>query len=50
MIYFLDTSVLVKRYFEEPGSADVRALFKRNEKIALARITEAEASAVLTVV
>jgi len=40
VIYFLDTSVLMKRYFDEPGSAAVL-------DIALARIAEAEAGAVI---
>lgn len=47
MIYFLDTSALMKRYFDEPGSADVLRLFRRNEQIALSRIAEAEAAAVI---
>ena len=47
MIYFLDTSVLMKRYFDEPGSAPVLELFRRGEEIALARIAEAEAAAVI---
>lgn len=47
MIYFLDTSVLMKRYFNEPGSSLVLNLFKRREEIALARIAEAEAAAVI---
>jgi predicted nucleic acid-binding protein len=47
MIYFLDTSALMKRYFDEPGSREVQRLFKRNEEIALSRIAEAEAAAVI---
>lgn len=47
MIYFLDTSVLMKRYFDEPGGEGLLALFHRNEQIALARIAEAEAAAVI---
>jgi uncharacterized protein len=47
MIYFLDTSALVKRYVAEPGSDQVRRLLRRNVEIALARITEAEAYAAI---
>lgn len=47
MIYFLDTSALMKRYFDEPGSSDVVRLFKRNDEIAVSRIAEAEAAAVI---
>jgi predicted nucleic acid-binding protein len=45
MIYFLDTSVLVKRYLTEPGSAEVRSLFRRKWPIAVARIASAELAA-----
>jgi len=45
MIYFLDTSVLVKRYLTEPGSAEVRSLFRRKRPIAVARIASAELAA-----
>ena len=45
MIYFLDTSVLVKRYLTEPGSAEVRSLFRRRRPIAVARIASAELAA-----
>lgn len=45
MIYFLDTSALVKRYVTEPGSADVRSLFRRRRPIAVARIASAELAA-----
>ena len=45
MIYFLDTSALVKRYVTEPGSAKVRSLFRRQRAIAVARIASAELAA-----
>jgi predicted nucleic acid-binding protein len=47
MIYFLDTSALVKRYVTEPGSDQVRRLLGRKVDIAVARITEAEAYAAI---
>jgi predicted nucleic acid-binding protein len=47
MIYFLDTSALVKRYVTEPGSDQVRRLVRRKVDIAVARITEAEAYAAI---
>ena len=47
MIYFLDTSALVKRYVTEPGSDQVRRLLRRKVEIAVARITEAEAYAAI---
>ena len=47
MIYFLDTSALVKRYVTEKGSDQVRRLFRRDVEIAVARITEAEAYAAI---
>lgn len=47
MIHFLDTSALVKRYVTEPGSDQVRRLFRRAVDVALARITEAEACAAI---
>ena len=47
MIYFLDTSALVKRYVTEPGSDQVRRLLRRKVEIAVARITEAEANAAI---
>lgn len=47
MIYFLDTSALVKRYVAEVGSEQVRRLMRRNVEIAMARITEAEAYAAI---
>jgi uncharacterized protein len=45
MIYFLDTSALVKRYLTEPGSGQVRAIFRRRRPIAVARIASAELAA-----
>jgi len=45
VIYFLDTSALVKRYITAPGSAEVRALFRRSRRIAVARIASAELAA-----
>ena len=45
MIYFLDTSALLKRYLPEEGSEVVRRLFRRSVEIAAARVTEAEAYA-----
>jgi predicted nucleic acid-binding protein len=42
MIYFLDTSALVKRYVAEPGSAMVRGLFSRKRKVAVSRLAFAE--------
>lgn len=38
MIYFLDTSALVKRYVSEPGSPLVRGLFVRKRKVAVSRL------------
>jgi predicted nucleic acid-binding protein len=42
---YLDTSALVKKYIEEPGSAEVRACISHHEVIATATITRAEAAA-----
>jgi predicted nucleic acid-binding protein len=47
VIYFLDTSVLVKRYVTEKGSEQIRRLLRRDVEIAVARITEAEAYAAI---
>lgn len=44
MIRFFDTSALVKRYVEEPGSAMVRATL-RAHPVTVARVTLAEAAA-----
>ena len=46
MTPFLDTSVLVKRYVDEPGSITVRRLLRRMTP-AVARITYAELAAVI---
>lgn len=46
MIHYLDSSAFVKRYFEEPGSASVRALF-RGKSLASARIAYAEIAATI---
>lgn len=42
MIYFLDTSALVKRYVTEAGSAMVRGLFSRRRQVAVSRLAYAE--------
>jgi predicted nucleic acid-binding protein len=47
VIYFLDTSVLVKRYVTEKGSEQIRRLLRRDVEIAVARITEGEAHAAI---
>jgi len=47
MIYFVDTSALVKRYIAEAGSEQVRRLLRRKVEICVARITEAEAYAAI---
>ena len=50
-VYYLDTSVLVKYYVTEPGSAWVRQLIDEEENILVsAEITIAEVSAALTVI
>ncbi len=46
MIYYLDTSALVKRYFAEPGSASVRRLF-RGRQLATVRVAYAELAATI---
>lgn len=45
MIYFLDTSVLAKRYLSEPGSDSVRVLFRRRRRVAVSRLAYAELAA-----
>lgn len=45
MKYFLDSSALVKRYVQEPGSLSVRRLFSHRRVVAVCRITYAEAVA-----
>lgn len=47
MIRFFDTSALVKRYVDEPGSAMVRASL-RTHAVVVARVTLAEAAAAVT--
>ena len=42
MIYFLDSSALVKRYLPEPGSDLVRGLLRRRRRVAVSRIAYAE--------
>lgn len=42
MIYFLDTSALVKRYLSEPGSTEVRRLFARQGTVAASRLAHPE--------
>jgi uncharacterized protein len=44
LIRFFDTSALVKRYVEEPGSSMVRSAL-RSHAVAVARVTLAEAAA-----
>lgn len=46
MIHYLDTSALVKRYVNEPGSAAVRPLFQRSN-VATARVAYAEIAATM---
>jgi len=47
MIHYLDTSALVKRYVQEPGTAAVRALFRRGVHLATARTAHPELVATL---
>lgn len=47
MIHYLDTSVLVKRYIQEAGSTEVRALFRQGRHLATARVAHAEIAATL---
>jgi predicted nucleic acid-binding protein len=42
---YLDTSALVKKYFEEPGSDEVRSCIASHTSIATSTITRAEAAA-----
>lgn len=42
MILYLDTSALVKRYFKEPGSDLVVALFKEAEEVVTSSVAYAE--------
>lgn len=45
MIFYLDTSALAKRYVREPGSVQVRTLFRRHRTIAVSRLAYAELAA-----
>ena len=47
MIFFLDSSAVVKRYVQEPGTAVVRALFRGRRQLAAARVTAVEVAAAL---
>jgi predicted nucleic acid-binding protein len=42
---YLDTSALVKKYFEEPRSADVRTCIATHTSVATSTITRAESAA-----
>jgi predicted nucleic acid-binding protein len=48
LIIYLDTSALVKAYVEEAGSAEVRALFEREDSLATGALTKAEMAAALS--
>lgn len=48
MVVFLDTSSLIKRYVEEPGSSEVDKFFDENNDIHLAPTTPIEIQSVLT--
>lgn len=45
MIYFLDSSALIKRYISESGSAAVRRIFARKQTVAVSRLAHAELAA-----
>jgi uncharacterized protein len=47
MILYADTSALVKRYVQEPGSDDVQVLFDGFEAISTATLTEVEMAAAM---
>ncbi|HXG22836.1 MAG TPA: type II toxin-antitoxin system VapC family toxin [Methylomirabilota bacterium] len=47
MIYYLDTSALVKRYYEENGSAWVHSLFQPENVLMASRVAYAELLAAL---
>ena len=47
MIFFLDASVLAKRYVVEPGTERVRSLFRRHAEIAVSRVSEVEVTSAL---
>jgi predicted nucleic acid-binding protein len=44
---YLDTNALLKRYINEPGSSDIRALIRQATLFATARITRVEIAAAL---
>lgn len=45
MIFYLDTSAIAKRYVREPGSVQVRDLFRRRRTVAVSRLAYAELAA-----
>lgn len=45
--YYLDSSALVKRYVDEPGSANVAAILRGDQAVHAASITEVEVVAAL---
>ncbi len=45
MIAFLDTSALAMRYLQEPGSDDVRRLFRGKHRLSVSRLAFAELAA-----
>jgi predicted nucleic acid-binding protein len=47
VIYFLDASVIVKRYVTERGSDAVRGLLRRRSDLAAARLSQVEVPAAL---
>ena len=47
MIYYLDTSALVKRYYEEQGSAWVHSLFQPENVLMVSKVAYAELLAAL---
>ena len=47
MIYYLDTSALVKRYYEEQGSAWVHSLFQLENVLMVSKVAYAELLAAL---
>ncbi len=48
MNLYLDTSALIKRYINEPGTGDVRAWVRAADMLATCLITRAETAACLT--
>ena len=47
MNFYLDSSALAKRYLVEPGTAEVRDLFRRPRDIAVSRLAFAEVASAL---